>query len=303
MSMARICKLTALLVATAIVGGICGWAQDELRIPAVLVLDATDKNGALNLGGENVLTVHKGDLIVNSSHSSALFNANSQIQVSAGSILIAGGYNNVGEGTITPAPTTGAPPVADPLTGIRYPEGGEVRSRQKLFVPDKRETTLKPGFYAGGINAFGKDAILRLEPGMYVVSDGDFFVGVGEFFGEGVTIVMSGQKPGRLTFANKARGKLVAPSEGPLKDVVLVSAGRAEGNNSDIGFNDARVLLQGTVYAPRGRIGVFANSQVVVGHVVGFNLIMNTGAAMDVTGLPVTDPAWEGVEIPREPEV
>ncbi len=299
----RAWKSLVLAAAVSVVLGIRSWAQDDLRIPSVLVLDATDKNGALNLGGENVLTVRKGDLIVNSSHSSALFNANSQIQVLAGSILIAGGYNNLGEGTITPAPTTGAAPVPDPLTRIRYPEGGEVRSRQKLFVPDKRETTLKPGFYAGGINAFGKDAVLRLEPGMYVITDGDFFIGVGEFSGEDVTIIMSGQKPGKLAFANGARGKLVAPREGPLKDILLVSAGRAEGNNSDIGFNDAKVLLQGTIYAPRGRIGVFFNSRVVVGHVVGLNVIMNTGAAMDVTGLPVTDPGWEGVEIPPEPEL
>lgn len=302
MPKSRAWYFVVLIALIVVVVGLGSWAQDELRLPSVLILDTSDRNGALYLDGGATLTVRQGDLIVNSSHSSALFNANSQIEVQAGTILIAGGYNNLGEGTITPPPTTGAKAVADPLTKVQCPEVADVRSRQKLFVPDKRETTLKPGFYVGGINAFGKDAILRLDPGVYVVSDGDFFVGVGEFSGDGVTIIMSGRKPGRLTFANKARGKLVAPKEGPLKDILLVTAGAAEGNNSDIGFNDARVLLQGTVYAPRGRIGVFANSRVVVGHVVGFSLIMTTGAVMEVTGLGTTDPGWNGVEIPLEPE-
>ena len=290
-----------LLAAMMIFAGLRGWTQDEPRIPSVLVLDTSEKNGALHLDGENTLKVRQGDLIINSTHSSALFNANSQIQVLAGSIRITGGYNNLGKGSITPAPTTGVATVADPLTMIRYPEVGDVRSRQKLFVPDKRETTLKPGYYAGGINAYGRDAILRLEPGVFVVTDGDFFIGVGEFSGEGVTIIMSGKKPGKLVFANDCRGKLVAPKEGPLKDIVVVSAGGTEANVSDIGFNDAKVLLQGTMYAPRGRVGLFSGARVVVGHVVGFNLTMNTGAALDVTGLTVTDPRWEGVGIPLEP--
>jgi hypothetical protein len=286
----------------ALLGALLGawaWAEDEVRVPSVLLLDVSQKNGALNLGGEDVLTVRKGDLIVNSSHSSAVFNANSRIEALGGAIRIVGGYNNLGEAAIAPDPTTGSAAMADPLTGIKYPPGGDVRSREKLFVSDGRETTLKPGYYAGGINAFGKGATLTLEPGMYVITDGDFFVGCGQFAGEGVTIVMSGQKPGKLTFGNGARGKLVAPKEGPLKDILIVSGGKAEGNNSDVGFNDARVLLQGTVYAPRGRIGVFFKSRVIAGHVVGLNLIMNTAATLDVMGVPVTSPAWDEVEVPE----
>ncbi len=300
--MSRGCGWMMVLLAGVAFAGVPGWAQDETPMPAVLLLDATAKTGALHLDGENTLTVRKGDLVVNSTHNSALFSANSKIEVPAGAIRLAGGYNNLGESSITPTPVTGAAAVADPLTGVQYPKAGDVRSRQKLYVPDGRETTLKPGYYAGGINAYGRNTVLRLEPGMYVITDGDFFIGAGEVSGEGVTVIMSGKQPGKLSFGAGARGKLVAPREGPLKDMLIVSAAKTQGNTSDIGFNDARVVLQGLIYAPKGRLGLLAEAQVIVGRVVAYNLLMNTGATLEVLGAPVTDPAWESVEIPAAPE-
>ena len=73
------------------------------------------------------------------------------------------------------------------------------------------------------------------------------------------------------------------------------SKGVAQGNRSDIGFNGANCVLRGAIYAPRGRVGVFAKSRARVGYVVCFNLMMNTGAELEVLGGPVSDPAWEKI--------
>jgi hypothetical protein len=286
--------LAAMIAVSSLSGR--AFAQDQPVIPSVLVLDTSDKNGALNLGGDNVLTVRKGNLIVNSSDNLALFNANSTLAVQDGTIQIVGGYSDLGQASTTPVPQTCTQPVADPLAKrVQYPEDAKVRERQKLIIPDNRHTVLEPGYYLGGISALGKDVQLTLNPGVYVIWDGDFFVSAADMDGQGVTIVMAGQHPGKLTFGDGSRVRLQAPSEGALQGILLFSKGAAEGNSSDIGFNGADCVLRGTIYAPRGRVGVFAKSRVRAGHVVCFNLMMNTGAELEVLGVPALDPAWEKI--------
>ena len=287
-------SLAAVIVVSSLSGRVL--AQDQPLIPSVLVLDTSEKNGALNLGGDNVLTVRKGNLIVNSSDNLALFNANSTVAVQDGTIQIVGGYSDLGQASTTPAPQTGMQPVADPLAKrVQYPEDTKVRERQKLIIPDNRHTVLEPGYYLGGISALGKDVALTLNPGVYVIWDGDFFISAAEMNGQGVTIVMAGQNPGRLIFGDGSHVRLQAPTEGPLKDILVVSKGVAQGNRSDIGFNGANCVLRGTIYAPWGRVGVFAKSRVRVGYVVCFNLMMNTGAELEVLGGPASDPVWEKI--------
>lgn len=268
-------------------------AQEAGELPSVLVLDASAKNGALNLGGEDRLIVRKGDLIVNSSHNMAIFNANSTIQVLDGAVQVVGGCNNLGQATTTPEPTTGAAVQNDPLAGLQYPSVTDVQSRQKLFVSGDKEETLSPGYYAGGISLTGKGLKVTLEPGMYVITDGDFFINEAQLEGTGVTIVMSGQRPGKLLWATGAQVRLSAPTEGSLKDILIVSAGTAQGSETDVGFNGAKAMLRGTIYAPRGRVGAYFKANVTVGHVICANLMMNTGSTLFVVGAAVDDPVWE----------
>ena len=53
---------------------------------------STAKNGALSLGGDNRLTVHKGDIAVNSSHAMALSLFNSELEVLAGELALLAGF-------------------------------------------------------------------------------------------------------------------------------------------------------------------------------------------------------------------
>lgn len=251
---------------------------------AVLVLDGRATNGALNLGGENRLSVHKGDLVVNSTHQMAVFNANSQIEVKDGSFRIAGGANALGTAAFTPEPETGAAAGEDPYAQTAWPQGGSVASRQKLFISGAKEETLSPGYYVGGLSCTGKDLRVHLEPGLYVITDGDFFVSEATVEGTDVTILMSGNTPGKLLVATGSNVTLAAPREGALKDLVLVSARTLQGHDTDIGFNGGNVDLDGVIYAPLGRVGAYFRAQVKVSAIVSWGLMLNTGAVVDVTG-------------------
>ena len=59
---------------------------EKQKIPSVLILDPAEKNGALSVSGESRLVVHKGTVIVNSTHSHALSNQRATIEVLDGSI-------------------------------------------------------------------------------------------------------------------------------------------------------------------------------------------------------------------------
>jgi hypothetical protein len=259
----------------------------------VLVLDPNQSNGALSLGGENRLIVRKGDVIVNSTDQSALFNANSSIEVLAGSIGLAGNFMNLGKAVTKPKPRR-AQQVANPYETLKLPAVTNVVSKQKLFLHAGVPETLRPGVYQGGINV-GKGVELTLQPGTYLFINGDFFVTEAKVRGDGVTIIMWGAKPGKLLFANGADVELSAPREGDLKDMLILSAGKLEGTNTDVGFNGCQAKLTGVVDAPLGRVGVFFNAKVSVTRVCCFQLMLNTGAMLEVTGEPPAPaPAADG---------
>ncbi len=281
-------------------------APAPAKPPAVLLLDASEKNGALNLGGGNRLLVRKCGLAVNSAHQMAIFNANSTVQVLEGGIQVVGGAYSLGKASIEPRPKMQAPPVADPFAALVLPEAGDVVSAKQMFIPNDREWTLRPGVYVGGISAVGKAITLTLQPGVYFIRDGDVFLSGPQVQGKDVTLVFTGTKPGRLSFANDTRATLWGPREGPLKDIVVISQRKAdEKPGSELSFNGAQVALAGIVYAPAARVGIFFHSQVAMCRLVCANLMLNTDAVLDVTGVNPSEvpvaPAGADKEKPHEP--
>jgi hypothetical protein len=273
-----------LLAVALLVPGVRSVSAEPLPA-SVLVLDNRPTNGALNLGGEDRLVVDKGDLQVNSTHSNAVFNALSQIEVKDGGCRIAGGYNGVGTATCAPEAETGASAVADPYAQTAWPQTTDIASRGKLFVSgDNKEETLSPGYYVGGLSCMGKGLVVHLEPGLYIITDGDFFISDATVEGTDVTILMSGNAPGKLLAANGSHLIISAPKEGPLKDLALVSARTMQGNDTDLGFNGGVAEVDGVIYAPRGRVGVFFKSQVTAAAVVSWHLMLNTGGVLEALG-------------------
>lgn len=249
--------------------------------PSVLVLDPTEKVWSLQLTAKSRLVVEKGDVVVNSTHEHALWNAASALDVQTGTIKVAGGVNELGEVSINPRPQTGAAPVSDPVPAFRVTPPTPV-SNQKLFLKDA-EVTLRPGIYTDGIFSGGHRKV-HLEPGVYVMNGGDFFFSDAAVTGEGVTIVLAGEKPGGFWTAAGTRLNLTPPQDGPLKGIVILS--RAEGwNRIQIGQTEGRI--QGLIYAPKAGLSIGHKSTVTVDRIICANLGVSAESALTVTGAPV----------------
>jgi hypothetical protein len=251
---------------------------------AVLVLDSRSTNAALNLGGDNALTVRVGDVVVNSCHNFGLFNVNSRVEAKTGAIRVCGGAHRLGSATFSPDPVTGAGSVSDPYAEVVWPQPQEVASPQKLFLSGNQDETLTPGLYQGGLSCVGKSLHVTLQPGLYVITDGDLFVSGATLTGQGVTILMSGDAPGKVLLANGCSLNLSAPKAGALKDLLLASWRASEDNDTGVAFSGATAVLDGVVYAPQGCVGLSSNARVTAAAVVAYSLIMNSGATLDVLG-------------------
>lgn len=281
LTVAQVAPLTAQEAAPA-EGSQAEPAQPQKPLPAILVLDPSEKVWSLQVEHGSRLVVKKGDVFVNSTHQSALWNTDSSIEAQEGNIGVVGGVHRMGKNSTSPAPQTMARAVGNPYPEFRIPVPRDIQSTQKLFISNKRQVTLRPGIYTGGIFAAGKDMVITLQPGVYVMNNGDFFVSGAKLEGKGVTIVQSGTNPGKFWTAHGAQLDLAAPTEGILKDLVIVS--RAKGVNTVMVYIGGTTgKLVGTIYAPEAGVGILHTADVSVTRVICLNLWIN-GSALEVTG-------------------
>lgn len=260
--------------------GLCLHGLAAAEAPALLVLDTTAKNGALSVSGESKLIVKRGGLVVNSSHpQGAVFNALSTILAAGGGAVgVVGKYQAVGKATCMPEPTP-CEPAANPFATLKLPPLGEqVYSRQRI-IPDGQRQTLRPGVYRGGI-LVGKGAELTLAPGVFQFVDGDFSSLAATITGEGVCLVFTGKTPGACQFHNDAKVKLSAPAEGELAGLVVVS----EHADAALSFNGCKAELNGTVYAPKGRVQSLFKADASISRVVSLHVMLNVEAKLVITG-------------------
>ena len=261
-------------------------AQDvggKARESSLMMLDPTEKVWSLQVTSKSHLTVQKGDVVVNSTHKGALWIADGTIEALDGQIRDVGGVTNMGKTVPKPAPVIGAAPEEDPIPEFLIPPPGREISREMLSVNYEAEATLTPGIYSGGIHIVGNDSVITLQPGVYVMNGGDFFVSGALVQGKGVTIVMSGAKPGMFWIAGNARLDLSAPTEGSLKNLLVVS--RSEGWNK-LQFSSAKGRFKGLIYAPKAGVGV-SGSDLTFDRLICANLGLTLEANVQITGEPV----------------
>jgi Putative Flp pilus-assembly TadE/G-like len=91
-------------------------------------------------------------------------------------INLVGGYA-AGSMTISPAPTTGASPIADPLLNLPPVDTASmtVRSASRLILSNVTQI-LEPGIYRGGIE-LRNSSVALLRPGIFVIEGGGFAIG------------------------------------------------------------------------------------------------------------------------------
>jgi Flp pilus assembly protein TadG len=122
-------------------------------------------------------------------------------------------------GTATPPPTTGCPPVSDPLAGLAEPTvGGCDHTNMVLSSPSTYNLT--EGVYCGGLEIKGQ-SVVTMAPGLYIMKNGPFTItGQADVTGIGVTIYMTGPDAVADTGGNGAIN-LSAPTTGDLAGILF----------------------------------------------------------------------------------
>lgn len=150
--------------------GNAGWPNGRRGCPAFLIS-----------GGPTIQ--FDGSVYVNSACTAAgggamATNGNSAtVTIESGrSIKLVGGYDP-GPLSITPAPTTGATTLEDPLAGLEplTTAGMTVRSTARLVLNNETQVLL-PGVYIGGIQ-LRNSSVALLRPGIYVFDGGGLDIG------------------------------------------------------------------------------------------------------------------------------
>ncbi len=202
----------------------------------------------------SVLTTTCG-IYVNSNSSSALHTEGAPPSgsyfISASSISVVGGVDNIGQGAILPTPKTGQTAVADPLAGLKAPTVGSCNYTNYNF--SQGSTTLSPGVYCGGIHISG--GTVNFSAGQYIMNGGGLTIDSAStsVTGTGVTFyntATSGYSYGTLTISGQPQVNFSAPMSGAMQGIFWFSD-RNDTNTSQNQFNGAtNASIQGTIYIP-----------------------------------------------------
>jgi Flp pilus assembly protein TadG len=313
---------TIAVSATAKLSGsmpLCLLALDP-KAPATVSLEAS------------AMMTANGCMVYSDSINSAGLQAKDSATLTAGLVCTAGGKAKTSGATVTPAPVTDCPQMADPLRSRTPPS--DTTCRFTDTVVSRVVQTLQPGVYCKGLKITA-GAQVTLASGVYVIKDGPLVVEKGGVLaGTNVGFYLTGQSS-NLTFAADSTISLSAPKDGPLAGLLIFDdptgasapaippyalpvpiVGGLVGNllkgpprEHKILSDNARMLL-GTIYMPQGRLIIDANKPIadksaytvlVVQRIdlhSGPNLILNSDySATDVPVPPGVGPYGHSVKL------
>jgi hypothetical protein len=137
---------------------------------------------------------------------------------------------------------------------------------------------ISPGVYCNGL-AFTNDAIVTMNPGVYIVDRGVFNVGGAvQLTGTGVTIFLTkstGSNYADIDIGNGANVTLIAPASGANAGLVFFGDRSAPVSNTNYFRGGAAVNITGAIYLPSQTIN-FSNgisnpsgcTQLIAGKIV-----------------------------------
>lgn len=174
----------------------------------------------------------------------------------------------------SPPPADGSEKIADPYASLPFPfmddcPAGKGPGMTKI----KTSTKLKPGTYCDGIHIFGDKTEVTLEPGIYVMRNGPFWVDASSVVnGDGVMLAFTG-KGATLQIWGNSVVNLTSPTSGPYKNMQFLQdssdsstrglwasiGGSAGGNPADGGNTGgaAKLSYDGVAYFPTQNFWVF----------------------------------------------
>ena len=247
----------------------------------IIVLDPS-VSGALSLSGNASINI-SGVVYVDSSSSSAL-SAAGNAQVKAGAIDVHGGVQKSGNASLSPAPVTGAPVLADPLASLALPSTSGLTNYGSESLSGNSSATIQPGIYRQ-ITVSG-NAKLTMSSGIYIIEGGGFSVsGNASVSGSGVMIVNAGSKYpttggtyGSITLGGNGTYNLSPLSTGAYAGIVIFQPGD---NTNALSVSGNASGMTGAIYAPAAQLAESGNGQlnaalVVDTLTVGGNGVVNS---------------------------
>jgi Flp pilus assembly protein TadG len=193
-------------------------SQSTVGSACVVCLLDPSASGALSVTGSGGLSITGGNLAVDSTSATAATITGSGSISTSGSNRVVGGYQVTGSGGFSPAPSTGATTVSDPLSGLTPPT--VVGTASSYSLTGSGSATISAGMYSS-ISATGSGT-LTLNPGIYVLTGKMSVTGSGSITGSGVLLFFgcslypvpctSSQKGGRLSQTGSGGFQLAAPT-------------------------------------------------------------------------------------------
>jgi len=210
-------------------------------------------SGAATAQGTASVKLNGCSLYDNSDDPSAL-TVGGSATVTADFVGVVGGIGSSTGITATNGIRTRIAPVTDPYADVVMPVFSGCD--QNNFTA-KNTVTINPGVYCGGIGV-NANAVLTLNPGMYILDGGSFTVNGGATVsGAGVTLVFTKKTDkdwATVTINGNANVNLTPMTYGPTKGIV-VFADRNMPQGTSFKFNGgANQYFAGAIYVPTGAI-------------------------------------------------
>ncbi len=125
----------------------------------------------------------------------------------------------------------------------------------------KNDATISPGVYCGGISV--KQATLTLQPGIYVVRDGELSVMSGATLkGTGVTILLAGNSSTRFDNQGGANIQISAPTSGVFSGIVISQLSDSVPDKDNVITGGGDMQITGVMYFPNQPVSVQGNGVI-----------------------------------------
>ncbi len=263
---------------------------------SIIVLDPT-AGGVLSLSGNASIKL-TGGVFVDSSSLTAI-SASGNAAVKASVIDVHGGVQKSGNASFSPAPTTGAAVLADPLALVAEPSTSSLTSYGSESVSGNSSATIKPGIYSQ-ISVSG-NGTLTMNSGIYIIEGGGFSVsGNASVSGSGVMIFSAGSKYpttggtyGGITLSGNGSYNLSPPTSGTYAGIVIF---QSRDNATALTLSGNASGMTGTIYAKAAQLAESGNAQLNAAVVadtmtISGNGVSNTVALSSPAGTAAYTPA------------
>ena len=250
--------------------------------PSIVVLDPT-AGGALSLSGNASIKL-TGAVYVDSNSSSLSASGNAQIKASV--IDVHGGVQKSSNASFSPAPTTGAAVLSDPLASLASPSTIGLTNYGSESLSGNSSATIKPGIYSQ-ISVSG-NGTLTMNSGTYIIEGGGFTVsGNASVTGSGVMIVNAGSKYptsggtyGSITLSGNGSYNLSPPTAGACAGIVIF---QSRDNSKALTLSGNAAGMTGAVYAPAAQLAESGNASLNAALIVDTLTISGNGVNNTVT--------------------